>query len=443
MYPNLYYAFKDLFGVQLEWLRIFNSFGFFVALAFIAAAIVLSKELKRKERIGLLQFKEETITVGKPATAGELLLNFFLGFILGFKIIGLLVSHSPLAKDPQAFIFSKEGSWPVGLALGALLAGIKYWEKNKKKLAKPEERKVRIWPHDRVGDLVIFGAVFGFLGAKIFHNLENWDQLIKDPIGSLLSFSGLTFYGGLICAGAAIIYYARKHGIKVWHLADSFAPALMLAYAIGRIGCQVSGDGDWGVLNSAYITAPNSKVIRATPDTFKQKLFSNQNFYIQEQGYDSLSVVPHHSVVAHAFLPNWVVAYPFPHNVINECEPIPGCEGEHCSQLPVPVFPTAFYETIACLLLFILLWAFRNRFHYAGQLFGFYLILNGIERFLVEKIRVNTQYHIFGLHPTQAELISSALVIAGVIVIVYLNKRGQPITDYSKAVHADAPTQTR
>src|SRR5690349_2304968 len=217
MYPNLYYAFKDLFGVKLEWLRIFNSFGFFVALAFIAAAIVLSKELKRKERLGQLQSKEETIIVGKPATAGELLLNFLLGFLLGFKIIGLLVSHSPLAKDPQSFIFSKEGNWPIGIALGVLLAGIKWWEKRKKKLAQPEERKVRIWPHDRVGDLVIFGAVFGFLGAKIFHNLENWDQLMSDPIGSLLSFSGLTFYGGLICAGAAIIYYAKKHSIRVWH----------------------------------------------------------------------------------------------------------------------------------------------------------------------------------------------------------------------------------
>ena len=126
MYPNLYYAFKDLFGVQLEWLRIFNSFGFFVALAFIAAAIVLSKELKRKEGQGLLQFKEEAITVGKPATAGELLLNFLLGFLLGFKIIGLLVSHSPLAKDPQAFIFSKEGNWPIGIGLGLILAAIKW-----------------------------------------------------------------------------------------------------------------------------------------------------------------------------------------------------------------------------------------------------------------------------------------------------------------------------
>ena len=421
MYPNLYYAFKDIFGVEWNWLRIFNSFGFFVALAFIAAALVLSNELKRKEREGLLQYKEETIMVGRPATMGELILNFILGFLLGYKIIGLFVVDSPLVKDPQSFIFSKEGSLPFGLLFGAGLAGLKWWDKKKQKLSKPEQRKIRIWPHDRVGDLVIFAAIFGFLGAKIFHNLENWDELVKNPIESLISFSGLTFYGGLICAGAAFIYYAKKHGIKVWHLADAVAPALMLAYAIGRIGCQVSGDGDWGILNSAYITAPDGKAIRATPQTFEQELAMHKNFYLHEH-YDSLPAVQHRSVVAPSFLPDWMVAYAYPKNVIKEGELIPGCQEEHCYQLPIPVFPTPFYETVVCLILFLVIWFLRKRFRNPGQLFGFYLILNGLERFFIEKIRVNTQYHIFGFHPTQAELISALLVIAGVTIMLYLNK---------------------
>jgi prolipoprotein diacylglyceryltransferase len=424
MYPNLYYAFKDLFSVEWNWLRIFNSFGFFVALAFIAGAVVLSRELKRKEREGLLQSKEETIVVGRPATVGEILLNFVLGFLLGYKIIGLFISDSPLAKDPQSFIFSREGSMPMGLLLGLLLAGLKWWERKKQKLEKPEHRKIRIWPHDRVGDLVIFAAIFGFLGAKIFHNLENWDELIKNPIESLISFSGLTFYGGLICAGAAIIYYAKKHGIKVWHLADAIAPALMLAYAVGRIGCQVSGDGDWGILNSAYVTDNNGKAVRATPEAFQQELTAHKNFYLHEH-YDSLSQVEHRSVVAPSFLPTWMFAYAYPMNVIKEGELIPGCTEEHCYQLPVPVFPTPFYETVACLLLFLLLWLARKRFNVAGQLFGLYLIVNGIERFLIEKIRINTQYTIMGFHPTQAELISALLVIAGLVIMLYRNKAGK------------------
>ena len=240
---------------------------------------------------------------------------------------------------------------------------------------------------------------------------------------SLLSFSGLTFYGGLICAGFAIIYYAVKHGIKVAHLADGFAPALMLAYAIGRIGCQVSGDGDWGILNSAYITGPNSKAVRATPEQFQQKLTASTSFYIQPGEYDSLSAVPHRSLVAPSFIPVWMIAFAYPHNVIKEGEAIPGCQGDHCTQLPIPVYPTPFYETVACFALFLVIWFTRKRFRYAGQLFGFYLVLNGLERFFIEKIRVNTQYHIFGLHPTQAELISTALVITGVILILYLNRR--------------------
>jgi prolipoprotein diacylglyceryltransferase len=92
-------------------------------------------------------------------------------------------------------------------------------------------------------------------------------------------------------------------------------------------------------------------------------------------------------------------------------------------QLNPLVFPTPLYEMIACGILFAVLWAVRKRFHVAGQLFGLYLILNGIERFLIEKIRVNSTYSIFGFHPTQAELISSFLVIAGVLLLVRGRKK--------------------
>ncbi|MGB8194995.1 MAG: prolipoprotein diacylglyceryl transferase family protein [Chitinophagaceae bacterium] len=415
MYPNLYYAFKDLFGVEWNWLRIFNSFGFFVALAFIAAAIVLTKELRRKEREGLLVHTEETITVGKPASITDLLINFVLGFLLGFKIIGLFTADEPV-KDPQSFVFSGEGNLPAGILIGLILAGLKWYERNKQKLAKPESRKVRIWPHDRVGDMVIFAAVFGFLGAKIFHNLENLDDLLRNPVESLLSFSGLTFYGGLICAAIAISWYARKHKIGFWHLGDAIAPALMLAYAIGRIGCQVSGDGDWGILNSAYVTAtPAEKAMLADTAQFQSTLQANASFYTQQ--FHGLDAVQHASVKAPSFLPDWMVAYTYPHNVINEGVKIPGCTEDHCSILPIPVFPTPFYETVVCTLFFLLLWAMRKRIKTAGTIFGIYLILNGMERFLVEKIRVNTTYNFLGIHPTQAEIISFCLVLAGVIVL--------------------------
>ena len=419
MYPNLYYFFKDLFGVEWNWLKLVNSFGFFVAISFIVAAWTLTLELKRKQAAGLLSFTEQKIKVGSPASFTELLINFVLGFVLGFKIIGAFTIADAL-NDPQAFILSSRGNWVTGILIGVLFAGLKWWEKNKQKFAKPEERIIRIWPHDRVGDLVIYAAVFGFLGAKIFHNLENWDEFIKNPIDALIGFSGLTFYGGLICAALAIYFYAKKHHIPFVHLSDAAAPGLMAAYAIGRIGCQVAGDGDWGILNSAFISDANGHIVHATAAQFQAVVNANANFYTNQFG--SLTQVQHIVVQPLLGLPNWLFAYNYPHNVINEGVAFAGCTDNYCHYLPIPVFPTPFYETVMGLLLFAGLWFFRKKIVVAGRMFAIYLIVNGIERFMIEKIRVNTKYNIDGLHPTQAEIISSLLVIGGIALFLWAPK---------------------
>jgi phosphatidylglycerol:prolipoprotein diacylglycerol transferase len=428
MYPNLYYAFKDFFGVEWSPLRFINSFGFFVAFAFLAAAYVLTQELRRRERMGLMQYTEMRITVGRSATTSEIIFNFILGFLLGYKILGLFISDKSITDDPQEFIFSTQGHLPAGLLLGGIFAFVKWWERNKQKLTKPEERNIRIWPHDRVGDIVILAALFGFLGAKIFHNLENWNDFWKSPIEALLSFSGLTFYGGLICATIAIIYYARKHKIGVKQLADSIAPALMLAYAIGRIGCQVAGDGDWGILNSAYISTPEAKVVRTDTATFNKVLAQNAAIYMDQSGYTSIDQVQHKNVPGPKWLPTWMVAFNYPRNVINEGVTIKDCTGQYCHQLPLPVFPTPFYETVVCLLLTGLLFLLRSRIAVPGAIFAIYLIFNGLERFFIEKIRVNTQYDIFGFHPTQAELISSFLVLTGVVLLFIFDRKKKVTT---------------
>jgi len=426
MYPNLYFALKDLFGISLPVLRFINSFGFFVALSFIAAAVTLTKELMRKEREGLLQYREQLVLIGKPATPTELSLNFLLGFILGFKLVGLFTADSALTANVQEFLLSMQGNLPAGLIGGLLFAGLKFYEKNKQKLPQPQEKKVRIWPHDRVGDLTIYAFIFGFAGAKIFNSLETWDDFVRDPLGSLLSFSGLTFYGGLICAAVAIWWYARKNGIGFWHLNDAAAPGLMLAYSVGRIGCQVSGDGDWGILNSAYVTSAAGKPVLAAPGEFAQRLQQNSQLYLPQFG--NLAKVPHAAVKAPGFLPDWLFAYSYPHNVIGEGTRILDCNTQYCSQLPIPVFPTPIYETLVCGVLFFVLWGLRKKLKVPGTLFGIYLILNGIERFLVEHIRVNSTYNIFGFHPTQAELISFGLVVAGALIYFNLKRRGAPPT---------------
>jgi len=429
MYPNLYFALKDLLGVEWTWLKLFNTFGFCVALAFLAAAWILNIELKRKEAQGLLHYTEEEIMIGAQASVAELLINFFIGFIFGYKILGILFVPNAL-NDTQSYIFSSQGNFFAGIFLGGLFAGLKWWDKNKVKLDKPEKRIVRIWPRDRVSDFTVLGAIFGFAGAKIFNAFETWDDFIKDPVGSLISFSGLTFYGGLIVAAIAIMIFARKHKINLWHLTDSFAPALMLAYGLGRIGCQISGDGDWGILNNAFVSTTDGKMISATPEMFKNVIDANHMFYGHRFG--SVSDVQSIHFPAFAHLPNWLFAYNYPHNVVSEGLPITGCIGQFCNQLPVPVFPTPLYETIMSLLLFALLFSLRNKIKIPGRIFSLYLIVNGLERFLIEKIRVNSTYTIWGMHPTQAEIISLLLIITGAVLWL--------VTGRSKA--ADNTVQT-
>ena len=421
MYPNLYYLFKDIFGWNLPALKIFNTFGCCVAISFLVCAWLLVKELKRKQAAGYFTYKEVNIVVGKPASIAELLINFFLGFVLGYKILALFIIKGAL-NDPQAFIFSSGGSFPAGVLVGLFFAGLKWWEKNKSKLANPEKRSIRIWPSDRVGDITIIAAIFGFAGAKIFDNLENWDRFIQDPIGNLFSPSGLTFYGGLIVASLALFYYFRKNKISFINVADAAAAPLMFAYGWGRMGCQVAGDGDWGIINNAFVSNADGTVqLTNSSGVFYRTLTENANYYAAQFG--SIDKVQHAAVRPFWGLPNWMFAYTYPHNVNNEGIPLFGCTWDnYCNHLPIPVFPTPIYEIITCLLLFFFLWSIRKKMITPGRMFAVYLILNGIERFLVEHIRVNTQYHFLGLNPTQAEIISLGLIVAGAALYAFAPK---------------------
>ena len=373
MYPNLYFLIDDFFGVKLNGLRLVNSFGFFVAIAFVASGFVLYNELKRKESIGEFTPTEESITIGAPASMSELLTSFFFGFLFGYKIIGAFTIADAL-NNTQAFILSLQGNIGAGILVGGIMVYLKWKEKDKDKLAKPETRKLLLWPHDRVGDIVLQAALWGFLGAKIFHNLENLEELMLDPWGSLISFSGLTFYGGLILATIAIIVFIRKYNMRVIHFADAMAPTMLFAYAAGRIGCHISGDGDWGIPN-------------LNPKPF-------------------------------TWLPDWFWSYQYPHNVVNAGVPIPGCVGNYCNQLPEGVYPTTFYEVIIMFILFLIVWMVRKKITQPGIITGIYFIFAGGERFFVEKIRVNNKYTFLPFQPTQAELISVILIILGIVFLV-------------------------
>ena len=222
------------------------------------------------------------------------------------------------------------------------------------------------------------------LGAKIFDAIENMERLIADPIEVIFSGSGLSIYGGLIIGGGAVLYYAYKKGLNLKHVADACAPGLMLAYGIGRIGCQLSGDGDWGLPN--YNEMPEMI----------------------------------------SFLPDWMWSFDYYGNI----------NGTDLGAVGRPMmsdgytyegnaWPTPFYETIMAFIIAGILWAIRKKIKAAGVLFSIYLIFNGIERFFIEKIRVNSVYDIASFSITQAEIISVLFVISGVIGFLWLKNQNQ------------------
>ncbi|MGN6567417.1 MAG: prolipoprotein diacylglyceryl transferase [Flavipsychrobacter sp.] len=418
MYPDFQYLFQSLFGTEMPaWLSIFKTFGFFVALGFIGAAMATISELKRKEQQGLLLPEFETTEVGKPATVNELVISALIGLLVGYKIGGMFGNWTDIGPDPMGYIFSVKGSLLLGI-VGALLFGyIKYYEKKKQALPEPKMKTVAVYPHQRMSELVFIALIGGLVGAKVFNAFETWDYFLQHPVESLVSSSGLTFYGGLIVATAIFYFYARKHKIPFRHLCDAVAPGLMLAYGVGRFGCHFAGDGDWGIFNSAYVTLPDGSLVASGPKGFHDAIHNYTNYF------RSLPNLQYKAVLAPSWLPRWMFAMNYPHNVNNDGIPLPNCAGHYCSVLPVGVFPTPLYEAVTCIILFAILWSLRNRLKYPLHMFGLYLIFNGIERFLVETIRVNYKYNWGFIRPTQAEIISTLLVIAGVCIMLFYKKK--------------------
>ena len=401
MYPNFYFIFQDWFGIELPGLKLINSFGFFVAISFVAANLVMTAELKRKFKLGVLGAGEQIKVIrGAAMSQSDYIASGITGLIIGYKFLPLLFDFSLTGDNPQAYILSTEGSLMYGIIGAALFLGVNYWQDKKQRLPEPIEEIKTIDPSYHMGSITFAAFVGGLIGAKLFHILENLSEFYRDPWGNIVSFSGLTFYGGLIVGGIAVIIVAKRKGINPLHMLDVGGPAMMLAYGTGRIGCHVAGDGDWGIVNT--LSKPSWM----------------------------------------SFLPDWTWAYNYPNNVNKVCNPFLegdpgflanyGCNFEETPYLVASVFPTPMYEAILGILLFLILWFLRKRIKYAGVLFGIYLMFSGTERFLIEKIRVNTIMDFMGL--TQAEIISTSLFILGCVLVVFGMVKKIPVSNIGTTV---------
>lgn len=211
--------------------------------------------------------------------------------------------------------------------------------------------------HQVAGDLAAITVLAGIAGARVFHILDHLPEFAADPVSAILSRGGFSIYGGLLFGTAAGAWFLRRRSIPVLPMLDSVAPALLLGYAVGRLGCQVSGDGDWGI-------AAN------------------------------LALKPH-------WLPTWLWAQTYQGNIAGEVIAPPG------------VYPTPIYESAAAFLMFAILQRVAIRGRPVGSIFALYLLCAGFERLLIEKIRVNPRLDVLGLSFTQAELISVCLTVLG------------------------------
>jgi phosphatidylglycerol:prolipoprotein diacylglycerol transferase len=195
-------------------------------------------------------------------------------------------------------------------------------------------------PVDWAYEIIFAGLVGGLVGSRVDYVVQNWDSASDDLLGSFFSGSGLVWFGGLVGGALGVVLWAWRRGFLGARLLDLTAVPLALGYAIGRCGCQLSGDGDYG--------EPSD-------------------------------------------LP-WAMAYPD--------GTVPTTDEVH---------PTPIYETLAMGFVALFLWQLRDRFR-PGVLFALYLVLAGLERFLVELIRLNDSV-VAGL--TLAQLVSLAMIAAG------------------------------
>lgn len=217
-------------------------------------------------------------------------------------------------------------------------------------------------------DIVFAAAIGGILGSKIYYIIENIGSVsnLQELTDLTFSGAGLVFFGGLIggTLGVSIVLWKRK--LKWLQFADIVAPLLILGYAIGRIGCFLVGD-DYGIPT----TLPWGV-------TFENGLPPTTSYYFE------------------TYYP-WIDISNFTSGLI-------------------PVHPTQLYEFFLGIGIFIFLWKRRNSVAYYGQLFFEYMILAGIERFLIEFIRTNPKY-VWGL--SGAQIIGLLLIISGGILLKY------------------------
>ncbi len=222
---------------------------------------------------------------------------------------------------------------------------------------------------DLAWDVILWAAVGGILGAKLYYVGLHWEHLVADPLGTLTSRAGLVWYGGFIGGVIAYFIFIKRRGLPMAKMFDATAPALAIAYATGRVGCFLVGD-DYGLPTDAWygIAFPDG----APPSTAG---------YFRSLGVEIAAHIPDSAVLA--------------------------------------VHPTQLYEIFLGLVMFAILWQLSKRVLAPGRLFAVFMALYGVERFFVEFVRAKGDRYVFGLSTSQI----ASIILLGLAAFIWYRTR--------------------
>ncbi len=229
---------------------------------------------------------------------------------------------------------------------------------------------------DMANSIAVAAVLGGFIGARLYFIIEHWQEFLRDPFSMIFSGAGLVWYGGLIGGVIAVVWTLKRLRIPIMSGGDSIAPLILLGYGIGRLGCQLAGDGDYG------------------PPTDLPWAMHYTNGVVPTLNNPKLQAL-------------YAKMYPG--------QPIPA---------DIAVHPTPLYDFLLSMLLFFMLWKLRGKLMRTGQLFGLSMIALGFERFVTEFFRMTPK--IPGLGITHAQTISILMAIAGGYIWYLAKQRDFP-----------------
>jgi phosphatidylglycerol---prolipoprotein diacylglyceryl transferase len=228
------------------------------------------------------------------------------------------------------------------------------------------------YPREVAWDYLAWVALGGIVGAKLYYVALHPQELFADPIRAIFSRGGLVWYGGLIGGVTAYWLQVRAAKAPLALMFDSTAPALAIAYAVGRLGCFLVGD-DYGVHTDSWVGI-----------AFPQGSPPSTAGYLRGIGDDIPMTIPDSQVVA--------------------------------------VHPTQLYEIGLAMIMFFILWRVGGRQLRQGRLFAVWMMLYAVERFVIEFVRAKSDRLVLGLSTSQL----ASLLLIGIALFLWHHQRNAP-----------------